>query len=146
MRRGTWCATYDNEVVLYWDQQRLKRTIPLDPEDNNIASIRTAPGFTRFNAFCARIGDDESPEVFLTYDTGVVSDDEGDQDDDLHDDDSVDLQSQREHPMYTDFDLDGPKGARTVGRVSPVASSTQPHLATQNTGNGQARPTSKKTG
>jgi hypothetical protein len=62
---GTWCATYDDSVELYWDQRRYHRTIPLDPA-TNVASFRSAPGFTRFNAYCASI----------VAQVAVVSDDE----------------------------------------------------------------------
>ena len=116
IKRGTWCATYDNAVVLYWDQQKYQRTIPLDPANTNAATIRTAPGFSRFNAFCSTIGDITSSEVYMTYESQMVSDDEdeGQEEDQVESDseDSEDLPFQREHPLHTDFNLEGPKGAR----------------------------------
>ena len=66
-KRGTWCATYGDAVVLHWDQGRFTRTIPLDPS-TNVATVRSAPGFSRFKAFCAEC---------VAFDaTAVVSDDE----------------------------------------------------------------------
>ena len=56
----------------------------------------------------------------MTYESQMVSDDEEEgqegQDDDQEDsdsEDSEDLPFQREHPLHTDFNLEGPKGART---------------------------------
>ena len=47
IKRGTWCATYENEIILYWDQRKYKRTIPIDPKQSNVASITTAPGYKK---------------------------------------------------------------------------------------------------
>jgi hypothetical protein len=51
---GTWCATYKDRVVLYWNQRQQSRTIPLDPI-TRIALVRGQPGFNKFSAFCAAI-------------------------------------------------------------------------------------------
>jgi hypothetical protein len=40
IRYGTWCATYDNRIELYWDQQRYKRTAYLLEEGSNVGVIR----------------------------------------------------------------------------------------------------------
>ena len=50
-QRGTWCATYDTEVVLYWKQRSLSKTIKLDPSSTNVATIWTAPGYQRYKEF-----------------------------------------------------------------------------------------------
>ncbi|WP_317203594.1 hypothetical protein, partial [Janthinobacterium sp.] len=116
LRCGTWCATFENEVVLYWDQQRFTRTIPLDQQNTNVATIRTAPGFSRFNAFCSTIGDSNSSEDYMSYESQMVSDDEdeGNNEDQVQSDrTSNDSPLQREHPLYTSFNLEGPQGART---------------------------------
>ena len=31
--RGTWCATYDDEIVLWWNQRKYKRSYPIDPNE-----------------------------------------------------------------------------------------------------------------
>ena len=72
--RGTWCATYDDEIVLYWDQRKYKRTIRLDPDRTNTATIRSAPGYSRFMAFSANLG--ELDDEILAYQAPLVSDDE----------------------------------------------------------------------
>jgi len=41
-RNGTWCATYSNTLVLWWKQQRYKRTVQLGA--NNVAVLYSAPG------------------------------------------------------------------------------------------------------
>ena len=86
MSHGTWCATFDHEIILYWNQQNNKRTIPIDPGGNNIAMIRTAPGFTRFNAFCAEIGAQDD-DTIITYNANVVRNDQPDATDTLFDND-----------------------------------------------------------
>ena len=119
VKNGTWCATYGTQVVLYWGQQQFKRTIALDKEGSNVASIRTAPGFDRYKAFCTEIGEKESGRCQLAFDTGVVSDDESDDDarSVSSDSDEDSLPLQREQPLRIDFDLDGP---------TPEASKTAP--------------------
>jgi hypothetical protein len=78
VRWGTWCATYDNQVILYWDQRRFQRTIPLDQHNSNVASICTAPGYTQFNAFEAQLQDPPASNDDETgaFDAQLVSDDE----------------------------------------------------------------------
>jgi hypothetical protein len=40
IRYGTWCATYDDRIVLYWDQRRYSRTAYLLSENSNVGVIR----------------------------------------------------------------------------------------------------------
>jgi hypothetical protein len=42
-RNGTWCASYADECVLYWNQCRHKRSIKWDHKTNT-AVLRSAPG------------------------------------------------------------------------------------------------------
>ena len=35
-RDGTWSANYNDSIVLYWDQNKFKRTIPLTPNSKNV--------------------------------------------------------------------------------------------------------------
>lgn len=77
--RGTWAATYHDAVEMFWKDNRFKRSIPL-AAGSNIALLRSAPGFSRMQAFCMEIStDDESPidEAELLALPGIaVTDDE----------------------------------------------------------------------
>jgi hypothetical protein len=44
VQNGTWCATYHDSVVCYWDQQKYKITKPLDPGSTNVGTTNTASG------------------------------------------------------------------------------------------------------
>ena len=59
-RRGTWCATNDDEIVLYWNQCQYKRSCKLDPRSTNVATISTASGYSRFQAFCSEHEHDDT--------------------------------------------------------------------------------------
>jgi hypothetical protein len=37
-QRGTWCATYENEVHLFWDQEKYCKRIKLDRMSGNVAT------------------------------------------------------------------------------------------------------------
>ena len=52
--KGTWCATYDDSMVLEWQQQKYFWTVPLDP-GTNVATFRSAPGYNRFKAFMSKL-------------------------------------------------------------------------------------------
>ena len=116
-RRGTWCATYDDEIVLEWNQRQYRRTIKLDQKGSNTAWIHTAPGYSRYHAFSAEahenIDDCNEP---LAYQSTMVTDDElesesGDEDDEDHNDTMSDDNIARQDPLTTDFRVDGPKDA-----------------------------------
>jgi GAG-pre-integrase domain len=64
-QHGTWCATYDDSVVLQWDQRKFTRTVLLDKK-KNVALMRSATGYQKFTAFCNVLGEDE-PLVALTH-------------------------------------------------------------------------------
>jgi hypothetical protein len=40
-QRGTWCATYENEVHLFWDQEKYCKRIKLDRMSDNVATLYT---------------------------------------------------------------------------------------------------------
>ena len=100
---GTWCATYGNQVVLYWNQQQYKRTILLDPNETNVATIRTAPGYSKYQAFTADIGLQDN-EV-LTFEDNVLSDEDPDSEEDKF--------TMKDIPLTTDFNLEGPSNEAT---------------------------------
>eukprot|EP00978_Attheya_sp_CCMP212_P032841 scaffold129914_cov59-Attheya_sp.AAC.1 len=78
---GTGETTNSKEVILYWNQHKHKLTIPLSVA-TNVATFRTAPGYGKFDAFCAEAGftsvDDEEPPLFLCQEANLISDDEDD--------------------------------------------------------------------
>ncbi len=61
MRKGTWCATYENEVVIQWNQRKHTKTIRLEQGTGQVASFLTTPGYKAFNAFMvdAQMNDDD---------------------------------------------------------------------------------------
>jgi hypothetical protein len=72
---GTWCATYDDEIILYWNQRKYtRRTIRLNPDQSNTATIRSVPGYSRFIAFSSNLG--ERDDEILAYEAPIASDDE----------------------------------------------------------------------
>jgi len=134
--RGTWCATYDDEIELWWQQRKFKRTLKLDPDDTNVGMMYTAPGFGKFNAFCSEIDetDDDDADIsdLVAFDSTMVTDDEQSEDEldeedaspsdyvpDSQDEVSLndDLPVPRDGPLTTDFDLDGPKEAQDTPDV-----------------------------
>jgi len=64
---GTKESTYEDCVVLQWDQWKCRMTILLDPR-TNVATFQTAPGYKRFQAFCAKAGI-PPPPILLTFAT-----------------------------------------------------------------------------
>ena len=70
--KGTWCATYDNSVVIEWQQRKYCRTVPLDP-GTNVTTFRSAPGYNRFKAFVSELNNPHG-ELFAC-DSRPVSDD-----------------------------------------------------------------------
>ena len=49
---GTWCATYDDTCVLFWKQQRFKRTLKWD-RATNTARFWSSEGALRYRVFAA---------------------------------------------------------------------------------------------
>jgi hypothetical protein len=81
-RNGTWQATFHDHVVLVWDQENRRRTIPLDKA--NVASFMTSAGSKSFRTFRAfdnagRSGHDRDLEAETTvFNAMEVTDDEDD--------------------------------------------------------------------
>jgi hypothetical protein len=75
----TGCETLDSQVTLFWDQRKMKLTIP-PGKDDNVATFQLASGYERFSAFCAEAEmdyEDEQDNPLLADDTQVVSNDDG---------------------------------------------------------------------
>jgi hypothetical protein len=52
--RGTWCATFEDSVVLQWNQRSHTRTLQLDTSSTNVATVWTVPGYTKYCTFCVQ--------------------------------------------------------------------------------------------
>jgi hypothetical protein len=48
VRNGTWCATLDDRIILFWDQQQYKKTAYLLPNRTNVGIIRSAHGTQKY--------------------------------------------------------------------------------------------------
>jgi hypothetical protein len=114
--RGAWCATYDDCIVLQWDQRKFtRRTTPLDVGQTNVATIHTTVGFSRFEAFCAEGGvDDDDPEP-VSFDANLATDTEDEQEEPEWIDQEV--PHQRDSTMTTDFDLNSPDSSTAPNTV-----------------------------
>jgi hypothetical protein len=116
-RRGTGSETTSKQVELFWGGRKFKKTVPLDA--SNVATLRLAPGCTRFGAFCAEaeVHSEEEDAHPTCFDANVGSDDEDDgEEDDLHDEEfSEDLREWT--PVETSFDLDGPPSTQGTDPV-----------------------------
>jgi hypothetical protein len=100
---GTWCATFADRVVLYWNQQTYKRTLLLDPNGTNVATIRSAPGYNAYSVFCNQNHPQDDDDT-MCYDVNMVSDVESDIEVDSINDDSNENYI-RTNPLTTDYSL-----------------------------------------
>jgi hypothetical protein len=48
VRNGTWCATLDDRIILFWDQQQYKKTAYLLPNRTNVGIICSAHGTQQY--------------------------------------------------------------------------------------------------
>jgi Reverse transcriptase (RNA-dependent DNA polymerase)/GAG-pre-integrase domain len=129
-RHGTWCATYFDHIVLYWQQNKFQRTIQLDKHGSNVATIRTAPGYTAYHAFCDQADSHEDRDA-ICFDANLISDSESDTDSvsdeyDYNDDDA----SIRHVPLTTDFSLTDEN--QTPHAKLPVVIDNEEELAPSN--------------
>jgi hypothetical protein len=115
MWHGTWCATYDDKIVLEWDQRQYQRTIKLDQKESNTGWIYTAPGYSRYHAFSAELHEDiDDYQNSLAYPSTMVTDDEqskSDADEDINNELMSDDDIGRQDPLTMDFSMDGLKDA-----------------------------------
>jgi hypothetical protein len=49
VKDGTWCATYNDWVEMYWNQRKYKKTIQIDPAKSNVAVMWTVGGNNAYN-------------------------------------------------------------------------------------------------
>ena len=108
MDKGTGSLTTSKQVELFWKDKRYSKTIPLGT--GNVATLCLAPGYSRFEAFCAKAEvlpelEDAQP---MRFETNVISDDEGGDSDDEREEEIEDPRAFPSEPVPTSFDLDGP--------------------------------------
>lgn len=75
-RKGQASETTDStKCVLYWAKYR--RTVPLDPT-TNVATMRSAPGYSKFTAYCAEAGFSHENEADnpIAYNATLIEDDQ----------------------------------------------------------------------
>jgi phosphoglycolate phosphatase-like HAD superfamily hydrolase len=101
--------------------------LPLNPEGDNVGTLHSAPGYSKFSTFCAECEsqglDDASPIALETHiipdddSNGESSDSDSVSYDELHNSNSGQLyaelpanslQTQEDKPLIEEFDLDGP--------------------------------------
>jgi hypothetical protein len=70
--RGTYLATYNDCIELYWNQKKFKKTVPYDPS-SNVATMQSAPGFRHFYAYCSEVTDDDEGNDSETDDSSMAS-------------------------------------------------------------------------
>ena len=97
-------TTFQDREIMRWKGHT--KTVPMD-DRTNVATFKSAPGFTKFHAFCAECGEDEKTShdpITLPF---VVSED---------DQSVTSTEGKTPHPpdtgeaTLTTFDLDGPPG------------------------------------
>ena len=90
----------------------------MDQKGTNTAWIYTVPGYDQHHTFCAELNmdkDEYAPD--LAYDANTIMDDEQEQlesEDETQDDNesmTSDSPLDRQDPLFTDFNMDGPKDA-----------------------------------
>jgi GAG-pre-integrase domain len=112
--RGTWCATYESEVVLQWNQRAHTKTIPLDPRQGNVAVMWSTPGYSRYRDHIQL--DEDIPICYATTSHVTDEEDDGEYDEEpeeppvMHElaDKNPSPDKLRENPISTTFDLNGP--------------------------------------
>jgi hypothetical protein len=62
--RGTWCGTYEDAVILHWDQREFRRTLLLDQDGANVGTIYTSPSIERFDKYCNTADVDNDPVCY----------------------------------------------------------------------------------
>ena len=131
---GIGSETLHDSVTLFWNGRKNKLTVPLGKTDN-VATFFIAPGYRKFEAFCAKAEMDyaqEQLDPIIADETLVVSDDE----DDIKNEsiNSSLMDPKREdwsHPVDTIFDFD--LNATKKRDIPNVIEDEEDHQATSNT-------------
>jgi hypothetical protein len=113
-RYGSGEYTNALQTVLYWNNKKHFRTVPLDP-GNNVATFRLSPGYKHYHKYCSDAGmeDDEAhdrnplTEADIHAQESVVTDDEDEEEVPSEDETNDDEFPQADEPRL--FNLDGPE-------------------------------------
>ena len=112
--RGTKCTTYHDAIILEWDNQKFKRTIPINHKTRNVGIITTPAGISEYLHECDKYEKEHQVIAFPTtiekdVDLPVVTDDEEELDD--HDKTSIVSEqpetkenAERSSPLQIGFD------------------------------------------
>lgn len=104
---GTWCGTYANNIVLNWKQCTFKKTITLDAEAQNVATMWSSSGFDKYTT--TNITNDA-----VCFDANVISDEEDGYDPDDEEEEPIEMHEPadaihnkgiRDSAIQTDFNL-----------------------------------------
>ena len=100
--RGTWCGTYRNCVELHWDNDKYKKSIPLN--ESNIALMRSAPGYEEFNSFATHDGraHPETRHSCACQQQCLIDEDSDSEEEDVDPDDTRGDVVDRRHPDLPD--------------------------------------------
>ena len=104
-QNGIGSNTYHDRVTIYWNNKRSQLTVPIN-KDNNVATLRSAPGYSKFKLFCeqAKINyEDECNNPMVCHPTEITDDDE--EESDISE--TVDWVVQTHEPKEVQFDIDG---------------------------------------
>ncbi len=105
IKRGTWCATYDDEITIQWNQREFQKTIKIDPNTTNVATMWTAPGYHKYDKFLDEASTTEA--MAMVFSTEITIDEVLPEIKyDNSDEDGIPLEGADEMK----FDLNGPKG------------------------------------
>ena len=70
-----WATTYHDRVVLHWNKDKCRKTIPLDVR-TNVAKLYTSPGTTHFRVYAALMETQIADSIPLCFNVNVVSADD----------------------------------------------------------------------
>jgi hypothetical protein len=80
--------------------------VKLDTQGNNVATIWTAPGYSRYHAFATKCGPEED---FITCNAMMIRDDEASAGEEGHKEEEDNYFDSRQSPLQAEFNLEGPK-------------------------------------
>ena len=109
---GIGCNTSHKSVMLYWNDNTYKREVSLD-KLNNVATFRTAPGYSKFRLFCeqAKIEyEKECSEPMICHPAEIAKDDDKYTGTENKNNVTLEWQGQDQKRRMT-FDIDGKSSA-----------------------------------
>ena len=125
-RGGAGTTTTAGSCKLFWNNEQVCKTIPIDMHGNNVATFHLATGYNAFHAYCASTNIDEydsNPLLQMEVESTIICDD--DDGSELHDTPSNEEDELNEWPQRDEsdkprlFQLDGPQTPDTPG-TSPT--------------------------